>query len=137
MHVDIHENSMERTHANGVGIAPELMQIGARHHWPTYYTQLADLLHTIGRLITRHWPTYYTPLADLLHTPWTHEATHCGDVAGSPGVPGNRRGILATSSTDLGSAGRLMTWHGRLITRGGQAGARRGPDWVGGWALVN
>ena len=159
MHVDIHENSMERTHANGVGIAPELMQIGARHHWPTYYTQLADLLHTIGRLITRHWPTYYTPLADLLHTigrlitrhwptyytpttdllhtRWTHEATHCGDVAGSPGVPGNRRGILATSSTDLGSAGRLMTWHGRLITRGGQAGGRRGSDWVGGWALVN
>ena len=36
-------------------------------HWPTYYTQLADLLHAIGRLITPNCATYYTQLADLLH----------------------------------------------------------------------
>ncbi len=129
---------MKRTHENGVGIVQVLMQIGATHHWPTYYTPLADLLHsigrliphhwptyyapladllqTIGRLITHRWPTYYTPLADLLHAPWTHEATHCRDAAGSQGVPGNRRDILPTSSTDLGGAGGLMAWHGRLIT---------------------
>ena len=86
---------------------------------PTHDMPLADVLHAVGRLIAHHWPTYYTQLADLLHTIGrlitctleTQSDTYgrrCV-VAGRPWQPPR---VLARSWTELGGAGRLMTWHG-------------------------
>ena len=107
--------------------------------WLTYYAPLADLLHAIGRLITRHWPTYYTPMADLLHT--LGRLIACRSDArrdafrrqrGFAGRPWQPTRILATSGTDPVSAGRLMTRRGRLMTWCCQVV----PGWVRGSGLV-
>ena len=85
---------------------------------------MADISNANDPRVTRHWPTYYTPMADLLHTlgrlitcrldaRCDTFRRHCG-FAGRSWQPTR---ILATFGTDPVSAGRLMTRRGRLITR--------------------
>ncbi len=51
-------------------IQGDLADVGLK--WRHIGAALADLLHTIGRLISRHWPTYYIPLGLMMrHVPAT------------------------------------------------------------------